>query len=254
MSSTNHTTNYNLPQFIGTDKPAWLGDVNPALAAIDAQMKLNADAASAASGAAATADGKAVSAGNAAATADGKAEAAQTTANGAVTAINTLAAKLTLSDNQSMNCSEFSFAISSDSGTLYLSQSDDGSIFKLYGNILFDNPQGSNRSVSLVAIPKGESDTQVYGIKTTLQLATAPAGSYVVAGAILRNTSTRGGNDRPVYNMWNTAFAVGADGYIYLNISDSSTTTMVVPANGILRFCSFPCVYFNENFGDSPEE
>ena len=43
MSSTNHTTNYNLPQFVGSDKPAWLGDVNPAMSAIDTQMKANAD-------------------------------------------------------------------------------------------------------------------------------------------------------------------------------------------------------------------
>ena len=43
MSATNHTTNYNLPQFVGTDKPAWLGDVNPAMSAIDTQMKANAN-------------------------------------------------------------------------------------------------------------------------------------------------------------------------------------------------------------------
>lgn len=43
MSSTNHTANYNLPQFVGTDKPAWLGDINPAMSAIDTQMKANAD-------------------------------------------------------------------------------------------------------------------------------------------------------------------------------------------------------------------
>ena len=35
MSHTNSTTNYNLPQFISTDKPAWLTDVNDAMTAID---------------------------------------------------------------------------------------------------------------------------------------------------------------------------------------------------------------------------
>lgn len=50
MSSTNKTTNYNLSQFVGTDKPAWLSDYNGDMAAIDAQMKLNADAASTAAG------------------------------------------------------------------------------------------------------------------------------------------------------------------------------------------------------------
>ena len=45
MSHTNSTTNYSLPQFVGTDKPAWLTDVNGAFSAIDTQMKSNADAA-----------------------------------------------------------------------------------------------------------------------------------------------------------------------------------------------------------------
>lgn len=45
MSSTNHTTNYNLPQFLGSDKPAWLSDINPAFSAIDTAMKANETAA-----------------------------------------------------------------------------------------------------------------------------------------------------------------------------------------------------------------
>ena len=44
MSHTNTTANYNLPQFIGTDKPSWLTDVNGAMTSIDTQMKANADA------------------------------------------------------------------------------------------------------------------------------------------------------------------------------------------------------------------
>ena len=42
MSATNATTNYSLPLFIGTDKPAWLVDFNGAMNAIDSQMKVNA--------------------------------------------------------------------------------------------------------------------------------------------------------------------------------------------------------------------
>lgn len=59
MSSTNKTTNYNLSQFIGSDKPAWLVDYNGDMSAIDTQMKANADAANAAQTTANTADGKA---------------------------------------------------------------------------------------------------------------------------------------------------------------------------------------------------
>ena len=44
MSATNTTTNYSLPLFIGTDKPAWLVDWNSAMTDIDAQMKVNATA------------------------------------------------------------------------------------------------------------------------------------------------------------------------------------------------------------------
>lgn len=80
MSHTNSTTNYNLPQFLTTDKPAWLTDVNNAYLAIDTAMKNNADAAS-------TADTKATNAGEAATTADTKATAAKSAADGAIASI-----------------------------------------------------------------------------------------------------------------------------------------------------------------------
>lgn len=44
MTATNHTGNYNLSQFAGTDRPTWLGDYNGDMKKIDAQMKKNADA------------------------------------------------------------------------------------------------------------------------------------------------------------------------------------------------------------------
>ena len=59
MSSTNKTTNYELSQFLGSDKPAWLVDYNGDMLKIDTQMKANADAATAAQTKANTADGKA---------------------------------------------------------------------------------------------------------------------------------------------------------------------------------------------------
>lgn len=43
MASTNKTPNYNLPQFIASDKPTWLGDVNGAMLAIDTAMHDNAE-------------------------------------------------------------------------------------------------------------------------------------------------------------------------------------------------------------------
>lgn len=44
MTATNHTNNYNLSQFTGTDRPTWFGDYNGDMAKIDAYMKANADA------------------------------------------------------------------------------------------------------------------------------------------------------------------------------------------------------------------
>lgn len=38
MASTNKTTHYDLPQWIGTDKPTFLGDLNGAFATIDTQL------------------------------------------------------------------------------------------------------------------------------------------------------------------------------------------------------------------------
>ena len=51
MTATNKTSNYQLSQFVGTDRPTWLGDYNSDMEKIDAQLKRNADdIASAASG------------------------------------------------------------------------------------------------------------------------------------------------------------------------------------------------------------
>lgn len=46
MSSTNKTPNYKLSQYIGTDKPTYLGDYNGDMLKIDNQLKENADSAS----------------------------------------------------------------------------------------------------------------------------------------------------------------------------------------------------------------
>lgn len=43
MTASKHTGNYNLSQFVGTDRPTWLGDYNGDMTKIDAQLKRNAD-------------------------------------------------------------------------------------------------------------------------------------------------------------------------------------------------------------------
>ena len=80
MPHTNSTTNYSLPQFLSTDKPAWLTDVNPAYAAIDTGMH-NAQTA------ADNAQGDATQALTDAAAADGKATTADAKASGSIASI-----------------------------------------------------------------------------------------------------------------------------------------------------------------------
>lgn len=69
MSSTNKTSHYNLPQFIGSDIPTWLGDFNSAMSAIDNGINSAATTAGSASTTAAAAQASANSAINSAAAA-----------------------------------------------------------------------------------------------------------------------------------------------------------------------------------------
>lgn len=71
MAHTNSTTNYALPQYVGSDIINPLVDTNGAYETIDTQLKANADAAS-------TADGKAVAVGDRVTTLEGKVEALET--------------------------------------------------------------------------------------------------------------------------------------------------------------------------------
>lgn len=123
MSSTNKTTNYELSQFVGSDKPAWLGDYNQDMSKIDTQMKANADAATANAGNITTnttaigdltalnttAKSNLVSAVNevnaSAGTANGTAQAAATAANGAKTEADALARYLAITQTGKANVS-----------------------------------------------------------------------------------------------------------------------------------------------------
>ena len=92
MSFTNQTTNYGLPQWIGTDKPTYLVDQNGAYQTIDTELyNANSNAATALSSAssavevAGTASTNAQTAIDSAATANTNANAAVVTANTALT-------------------------------------------------------------------------------------------------------------------------------------------------------------------------
>lgn len=104
MSHTNSTANLGLPQFIGTDKPTWLSDVNGAFAAIDSYAGSN-DAALA------IVDGKA-------ATAIGDASSAVTTATNAATTAGNAAATATNANTIAGNALTVANGINSKVGVL----------------------------------------------------------------------------------------------------------------------------------------
>lgn len=77
MSSTNHTANFNFPQWVGSDYPSFINDLNPAFLTIDTKLKSNETGVD-------TAQNAAESAQQAAKAAKQAAEAAQSAAKSSV--------------------------------------------------------------------------------------------------------------------------------------------------------------------------
>ena len=96
MGHTNSTANIALPQFIGTDKPTWLGDVNGAFSAIDSKVgTIDADV----SAVDAKADNAVADAANAVTTATNANNTAGTASTTATNALNVANNALTVANN-----------------------------------------------------------------------------------------------------------------------------------------------------------
>lgn len=237
MSSTNKTTNYELPQFLGTDKPAWLGDINPAFTAIDTAMHNNAVKAQQGVTDASTAQTTADSAYTRAGTAIEDAGTAQTTANTAIANIASLANKLKLDNVTEADISGASVC------TIKLAQSSDGSVFKLYGTLQYNLPSNSTARTAIAGL------SGYYGIASGLYLLTAPDEAYVVEGSGY-NTVQDSTNGRNWYRpMLAIDFAVGTDGQIYLKPFAYNEAEAGI-SGYIVRNQFYPSLYFNSNFGD----
>ena len=260
MSSTNHTTNYNLPQYVGSDKPAWLGDINPAFNAIDTAMHNNAVAAETAGTDATAAKNNIGTMANLETTekstlvgavneVNTKAGTAQTTANQAVgdaaavdTKLTTFMKKFNLTSFT--NITSISATGGTQSGKITLAQNSDGSIFKLYGHLEIT---GQSSIAGTVAVP-GLSG--YYGIATGLYLTTAPDEAYAVdaGGTLYRQNMNTYAADQ--FNS--LSFAVGTDGQIYIWLLNWNMNTYNVPSGYALEFNYPACLYFNASFGDTP--
>lgn len=140
MSHTNTTANYNLPQFIGTDKPSWLTDVNGAMTSIDTQMKANADANTTTAGDLSTLAGRVTTAeGNIATntanitTVSNVASTAGTTATNAKNTVDALSTMLDINDFGKTTATTSNGTINFQN--VYYASNADGSVGKIYGEI-----------------------------------------------------------------------------------------------------------------------
>ena len=265
MSHTNSTTNYNLPQFIGTDKPTWLNDVNGAMSAIDAQMKLNADSATSAGTSATTANNAIgtlanlettaktdlVSAVNEVNTTAGTALNVANSAGGTAGATALDLANFIAKFNINASSSQASVTPSRGSVTRFptLSQNSDGSMFKFYGCLQINAfTTTSGASVPLTAIA---GMTGYKGIATGCYLTTAPLTAYVINGGTYMSQALQD-DTRVVYNE-PREIAVGTDGQIYILAEQTTANSLDIASGYFRRYYFPPCLYFNDNFGDLPD-
>ena len=241
MSSTNKTSNYNLSQFVGSDRPAWLSDYNQDMSKIDTQMKANNDAATGADGKAdanATAIGTIANLTTTAKTdlvsavneVNATATTASTTAGSAASdASNALTnlAKFNLTSHSDLTPSTSFGSIGSGSYVRFATDST-SSIFKLYGR-LYVNMSGS--TTTSVTVTLGTTSLR-------------PSEAYTIeAGALMYRYFSTGYDD-----ITAISFNVATNGVITctFNRSDANFT--------VAQLWLPPCLYFNSDFGDVPQE
>ena len=239
MSSTNKTTNYELSQFIGTDKPAWLSDYNQDMSKIDAGIDTAQDTATAADGKATTngtnigdltylstsAKNNLVAAIN---EVDGNTDTAQNTANNAYALANTaniiaeqVKAQFDFSYS-TVNCTLSAGTLDSSNKTLNIAKNSDGSIAKIYGRLRINGSVGAN-----ITMTSGDT-----GLR--------PTEDITFNGCCLKITSL-GAGDLVVYQD----FVLHTNGTItstFTPYSGSTKQDMLFLAN----------VLFITNFGDLP--
>lgn len=169
MSSTNKTTNYELSQFIGADKPAWLSDYNTDMSKIDAGVYTAQTTATAADGKADTNTTNIGTLSNLTTTAktnlvaainevDTNADAAQqsadnanTTAAGAATAVENLAKYLDLK-NVNSNLTATAGAgttVDASNTNIHSAYNDGGTLGKIWGLVRFTKTNNQQSTITL---------------------------------------------------------------------------------------------------------
>lgn len=241
MSSTNKTTNYELSQFLGSDKPAWLSDYNTDMNKIDAQMKLNANAATAAGGtadAATTAIGTLASLTTTAKTdlvsaineVDSNADTAQNTANSAAStaagntiAISSLTDYLNLNNFTTPTVNISGGSLDQANTQINCASNNTGSLGKIYGRIIYTST-GNSTTVSFATPLRPDSALTINGIAFTQWSDTYASSDWS--------------------NIALASISIGTDGTASITIDG---------INGRRRIINFVAsVIFAKSFGDVP--
>ena len=246
MSSTNKTTNYELSQFIGSDKPAWLADYDSDMSKIDAGIH---NAQTTATGADGKADANATAIGTLselttdvktstvaainevdshADTAQSTANSANTTASGCRTDLN----KFNLSSKSTLTYTVNVGVVDTTATLLQFATDTTSSIFKVYGRIVI---RGLSNITGNLTIKLGT---------TSLQPATA---YYINSGVIM----CRGNSSSTYTGIGSRNLKIDTDGSIYV-VKD--TNNYVDSLDGTIDFYDItipPCLYFNTDFGDA---
>ncbi|MEE3324830.1 MAG: hypothetical protein VZR33_05795, partial [Methanosphaera sp.] len=205
MASTNKTTNYDLSQYIGTDKPTYLGDYNSDMQKIDAQMKTNADnvatAISSAQTATSTANQANTTAGQANTTAqtanttagqaNTTAQNAQSTANSALSTATTASGKADqVASNLNTFEQKFNFTsikdltLSVTNGTIgandiKVATNSEGSIGKVYGRVQFTRT-GSNNTFTGTSDLRPSETITINSLGLLFLKSSSSSGSWVI--------------------------------------------------------------------------
>ena len=238
MSSTNKTTNYDLSQYVSSDKPTYLVDYNGDMQKIDTGIKgaydkgveASTDAANALSAAheASTDAANALSAAHEASTeaagALALAQEASTEAAGNTTAIGEIQSYLDVKNYVTPTATVDGQITGSLDNRVTVASNDDGSLAKIYGFLGFTK-SGTSGDVKVTLSNTGLNPTEAFSIN--------PAG-------ILRDPAN------PNYNPGYVPIDIKANGDIEFTFNN-------VPANRTLFCILWPCVYFIKSFGDIPE-
>ena len=254
MSATNTTTNYNLPIFIGSDKPAWLVDFNGAMNAIDAQMKVNADAiatkspiltfndttdidftvssntvrANLSSGVAGTVSRALLK--DISSPVSQQIVSVDTSNNQQMLTIGTglsvssgtlYAIDLNLTDTAETTSFTLPSGYTYSSGSIYKALNSSKTVGKIYGSLAINS---TNTSGSRITIPTG--------------FVTSPTGSAY-------NITSAGWCSNLAVNDFSTVnLLIGADGSVSIDTATWANTRTYIYL--------WPCLYFFKDFGDNP--